>query len=481
MNRLLSGFIVDADGLRVDSTRNAIIVKGSGSAREETVNAILSFDADWMQGQAVSIFEVRQARPEAIVDELERIFATEGNGGAIEFKPIGRLRSVMALSKNPALIRRAETWIRRLDQGSALAGDNVFVYRARYRDAKELARIANDMFGGGDTRAAQAVPAATSEIVPEPEQETSDLFAGPAEDGGGDRPFQLAVDDEQNTHAPDVIDLTQDGGTRGGPPIRISADAANNSVITYTDGETYQKVLAALRALDSTPLQVAINVIIAEVRLTNELRYGVQYFVKSGNLDRGGSGSVSLFSEAANTLQKQIPGFNFLVGTNANPDLIISALDRITDVEVLSSPSLVVLENQTATLQVGDEVPVAVRQAQSLENSNAPIINQIEFRNTGIILVVTPRIGQNDAVTMKIEQQISNVSSGGNTLTPTISKRSIASNISVVSGQTVLLAGLISQTREGGRNGVPGIAACRVSATCSAPTAKSSVGRNWSC
>jgi general secretion pathway protein D len=253
-----------------------------------------------------------------------------------------------------------------------------------------------------------------------------------------------------------VIDLTQGGTDQGGVPIRISADASNNSVITYTDGETYKEVLAALRALDSTPLQVAINVIIAEVKLNNDLRYGVQYFVKSGSLD-GGSGSVSLFSEAANALQKQIPGFNFLVGTNADPDLVISALDRITDVEVLSSPSLVVMENQTASLQVGDEVPITVRQSQSVEDPRSPIINQIEFRNTGIILTVTPRIGQNDAVTMQIEQEISNVNGGQNTLTPTISKRKIASSISVVSGQTVLLAGLISQNRESGRNGIPGL------------------------
>jgi general secretion pathway protein D len=132
-------------------------------------------------------------------------------------------------------------------------------------------------------------------------------------------------------------------------------------------------------------------------------------------------------------------------------------LNSLTNVEVLSSPSLVVVENQTATLQVGDEVPITTRQAQSIDLPNAPLINQVEFRDTGIILRVTPRIGQNDAVTMQIEQEISSVVANTNTLTPTISKRKVTSNISVVSGQTVLLAGLISEKRERSKGGIPGL------------------------
>ena len=163
----------------------------------------------------------------------------------------------------------------------------------------------------------------------------------------------------------------------------------------------------------------------------------MQYFVKSGSLGlEDDIGSASLFTDVANTLQKQIPGFNFVVGANANPDVIISALDAITDVEVLSSPSLVVVENETASLQVGDTVPVTVRQAQSVQDVDAPVVNQVEFRDTGIILAVTPRIGENDAVTMKITQEISSVASDANSLTPTFSKRRVNSAISVQSGQT---------------------------------------------
>jgi len=203
-------------------------------------------------------------------------------------------------------------------------------------------------------------------------------------------------------------------------------------------------------------VQVAINVTIAEVRLTEDLKYGVQYFLKSKQLGLGrDNGSLSLIDRAGNSIKKQTPGLNFVGGADANPDVIISALNVLTDVEILSSPSLVVVENQTATLQVGDEVPITTQQSQSVENGLAPVINQVQFRETGIILNVTPRISQTDAVTMDIVQEISSVASGANTLTPTISKRSIRTQISVNDQQTVVLGGLISANAQKSKSGVP--------------------------
>lgn len=495
MGRLVSGFIADADKIKIETARNAIIVRGPSAKREETVQAIMAFDADWMRGQTVSMFEVRRGRPEAIIAELSQVFDTGENGasvGVIQFKPVARQRAIMAVSKNPTLIKRAELLIRKLDSENESAAENVFVYRARYRDVKELARIVSSLFSaGGD---ANKSPGSSSRFGDKPGKPPSMMSPGNDRNGDGagglsaglssgaggrggsglsassssDRrdfgaAFATAFGDkgpgggEGGSGAPDVLDLTRKNGD-GAQRISVSADAASNSVITYADGETYRKIHAALRQLDSAPLQVAVNVMIAEVQLNDELRYGLQYFVGS---DRAGlgkdKGSFGVFNQAANVLQKQIPGFNFLVGASATPDVIISALDNITNVKILSSPSLVVLENQTATLQVGDAIPISTRQAQSVELANAPVINQIEFRDTGIILNVTPRIGQNDAVTMNIDQEISSVTRAGDTLTPTISKRKVSSAISVVSGQTVLLAGLISEKSESGKSGLPGL------------------------
>ncbi|MEA2992296.1 MAG: ral secretion pathway protein, partial [Alphaproteobacteria bacterium] len=143
------------------------------------------------------------------------------------------------------------------------------------------------------------------------------------------------------------------------------------------------------------------------------------------------------------------------VGSQSEPRLIIDALHRVAAVKVLSNPSLVVLDNQAATLQVGDQVPIATGSATVL-TTNTPIVNTIDYRNTGIILRVVPRINFNGTVVLDIEQEISNVASGSaNTLTPTVSQRKVKSSIAVASGQTVLLAGLISERGDNSRSGIP--------------------------
>ncbi|MGA0532420.1 type II secretion system secretin GspD [Hansschlegelia sp. KR7-227] len=495
MGRLISGFVTETDGLRVDAARNAVVVRGPGAKRQEAVQAIMSFDADWMQNQAVGLYEVRQATPEAVVSELNRVFDSQqagAAGGVIQFKPISRLRAVMVVTKNPGLLKRAESWVKRLDRDSASGGENVFVYKARYRDSKELARIITSLFRAGGDGGRGASKAGTDS----PSTSGSGSgFGGSADDGFGGAsggssasPSARASGAFQNVRSsatgggaasafnnpnfdapPDgqageggssagaagSLDLTTKEASQSSN-LLVSSDPANNAVVVYSDGYTYQKILSALRQLDSAPLQVAIQATIAEVQLNDNMKQGVEYFVKSNSVGLGkDKGSVSLFGGAANTLQKQIPGFNVLLGANSNADVIISALDQVTNVEVLSSPSLVVAENQPANFQVGDEVPITVRQAQSVENVDSPLVNQIEFRDTGVILNVTPRIGTNDAVTMQIEQEISAVVGGGDSLTPTISKRRVKSNISVTSGQTVLLAGLISKRNERGKNGIP--------------------------
>jgi general secretion pathway protein D len=477
MMRLLGGFVVDSEGVRVDAARNALVVMGPGPKRDEVIRTALSFDADFMAKQTVGIFELQRSTPEPIIAELERLFDSKeagGGSGVIQFQAIKRLRAVMAISKSPALIARAETWVRRLDRQSEETGENIFVYRARYRDAKELSRLLQGLFGAdGDTSGNAGGP--QSQPTPQPDEPatadgasavdggaqasvagSSGAFAGeeaPTDTAGGSVDSRI----DAAFAAPDVIDLTTQQAASGA--IRISADLANNSVVTFTDKETYRKVLATLRQLDSAPLQVAIQATIAEVQLNNDLKYGVQYFLKSNAIGADDDeGSISFQKAAGAVIGRQVPGFNFLVGSRANPDLIINALDSVTNVEILSSPSLVVMENQTAALQVGDDVPVAVTQRQNTSTSTADdpniILNEIEYRNTGIILKVTPRIGDNGAVTMKIDQEISNVS-GRNELGPTFSKRSVSSQISVVSGQTVVLAGLISTKKDLTRAGLP--------------------------
>ena len=149
-----------------------------------------------------------------------------------------------------------------------------------------------------------------------------------------------------------------------------------------------------------------------------------------------------------------------IVGNGVLPRVVINALHSLTDVRILSNPSLVVVDNGEATLEVGDQVPISTGSATVLSANNA-VVNTVDYKNTGIILHVQPQVNSNGSVLLNIDQEISAVQpvNGGSTnsqnLTPTISERKVSSEISVVSGQTVLLAGLIQDQQEKSRQGIP--------------------------
>jgi general secretion pathway protein D len=248
--------------------------------------------------------------------------------------------------------------------------------------------------------------------------------------------------------------------------VRITADTATNSIMIYSNQEDYLVIERALESLDRPRLEVSVDAMVAEVTLTDQLQYGVQAFLTSDKVGAGpDKGSVGLLNAAqsasqAALLSRVLPGFNALLGAEANPKLILSALSNLTTVKVLSAPSLVVADNQPAILEVGDQVPITTGSATVLSTSNT-VVNSITMQNTGIILKVLPHVHPNGSIDLEIEQEISNVvnpsGAAAQSLTPTISQRRIHSTIATTSGQTVLLGGLIKEDDEKTVSGVPGL------------------------
>jgi general secretion pathway protein D len=491
VSKLLSGFVVEADGIRIDTSQNAVIVRGPGPRREEIVRAIKAFDGDWMHQQSVSVFELRRSRPEEVIGELTRIFDADtngGSGGVIQFKAMRRLRSIMVISRNEQLVHRAAAWIHRLDHQDLSATSSVFVYRPRYRDAKELAKMVNSLFGqdqsdGGDDETKQGAQGQPGQFGQSGQSgqngqasqsgaigASTASFAGslglPTGSGGGQGGLGLASASPgqgqgggnalggRNGLQGNLANPIDAGLNQGQDRVHLSlkADSSNNTIVAYTDGDTYTKVHSVLQQLDLPPLQVAINVVVAEVDLNDELQYGIQFFLNKSKI-----GSLSL-SQTASTVLSTQTGFNLLIGSASTPDVVITALDSISKVHILSTPSVVVMENKPATFEVGNQVPVITQQSTSTITANAPTVNSVQYVDTGIILKITPRVGQNGDVAMTLDQVISSVvnnSSSATSLTPTISKRRVASDISVKSGQTVMLAGLISDTRSQTKSQIP--------------------------
>ncbi len=475
--KLLDAFGVKANTVRPDVARNTLIIQGSATDRGAAIDTILSFDADWMRGQSVGIFPVRNSSPEPLITEIEKIMDS-GEGGlgqnVVKFQPISRLNSILVVSQKPEYLKRASTWIARLDR-SDMAGVNLKSYPLRYGNAKLVTALINEMLTGHnanvglDSASSQITPGAGISVTSSGSAPVAALSGLPPSTGvSGAVPVTNAASPLSGRTTPIAGAFTggQDLANVGSPAasartagilqnIRITADVTNNAVLVYANQESQRIVEQTIRQIDRPQRQIAIEATIAEVTLNDTLNYGVQFFLSSRDVGlKPDTGSV-LNTVGNAILARALPGFNFLIGSEATPRVILDALHNVTDVKVLSNPSLVVLDNQPATLQVGDQVPFSTGTATVLTANNT-IVNTIDYRNTGIILRVLPRANANGNVVLDIEQEISNVATNGPaTLTPTVTQRRVKSSISVTSGQTVLLAGLISETENKQRQGIP--------------------------
>ena len=483
--KLLDAFGVKASTLRPDNGRNALIITGSGSDRAAAIDTILSFDADWMRGQSVGIFPVRNSQPEPLVAELEKIMDS-GDGGlgqnVVKFQAIGRLNSIMVVSQKPEYLKRAGTWIARLDKADTEAA-NMKSYPLRYGNSKLVVALLNEILIGPANGGA-SLDSATSQVAPgagisvsssaNPIASLSGLptagagAATPVTRLPGVRPAPAAGQDLSTSAAPGSATKSVGSGSYL-PNVRITADVTNNAILVYANNESQRIVERTIRAIDRPQRQIAIEATIAEVTLNDQLNYGVQYFLASqkgsisSTIPGVATNSTTAIEPASNAvnaaagalLGRVLPGFNFLIGSENSPRVVLDALHNVTNVKVLSNPSLVVLDNQAATLQVGDQVPFSTGTATVLTANNT-VVSTIDYKNTGIILRVLPRANSNGNIVLDIEQEISSVAAGSaGSLTPTISQRRVKSSIAVTSGQTVLLAGLISENENKTRQGIP--------------------------
>jgi general secretion pathway protein D len=516
--KLLDSFATKPGTVRADTTRNMLLIQGSGAERKAAIETVLGFDVDWMRGQSVGVFPVRFSSPETMITELEKIMDS-GDGGLsqniVKFQPVARLNAILVVTRKPNLLKTAETWIKRLD-ASDTARTGVHVYHVKYGEARQLARVLNDIFVGGggsfDTPASQVAPrsglgltaGSTDRLATGGPSASANVsfgggFGAPGSGaaggaggfGGAGRTgaagglgarSTLGQQQAQPTDTSALEGRTPTGAGGGGQPllegVRITPDVTGNTLLIYASTENYQIIARTVAQLDRPQLQVAIDATVAEVTLNDNLSYGVQFFLKSkqsgvlGNIsniptsppgvasssssDGGQFSSKDLVGAA---LSRAFPGFNFLIGKDAAPNVVLDALHAVTTTKVLSNPSLVVIDNQVATLMVGSDVPISTGSANILTAGNT-LVNSIDYRSVGIILRVIPRINANGNVRLDIEQEISQVANtASNTavtaLTPTFSQRKVKSSIAVASGQTVLLAGLIQEQQNLDRGGVP--------------------------
>jgi general secretion pathway protein D len=478
------GFLSRPGALRVIPSRNLVLIQGTTAERQSALDLIATFDVEWLRNQSVGVYPLKSTSPETMIGELERIFESSDGGlgqGVVRFQPISRMNAVMAVTRNPKLLTETTQWVQRLDR-SDTTGTTLRTYRLKHGSATKVAKILNDIFAGSRSGTTNDTP--TNQLAPGTEAAKSRLDSldqGKTATAGKSGGAQTASNRGNSTQISAAFDAFADrkgdeeesGGATGSAGgngravfqnVRITADTSNNAIVVYSNQEDYRVIERALRDIDRPRLQVSIEATVAEITLTDDLNFGVQYFLTSKDVGAGNNkGSIGLLNAAQTTaqsalLQRVTPGLNFLIGSEALPRVILNALSTVTDVKVLSSPSLVAMDNQPALLQVGDEVPITTSTATLLNSGTTPTVNTIEMRNTGVILKVLPHVNANGSIHLEIDQEISNVvNPDQQSLTPTISQRRVHSAVAVVSGQTVLLAGLISEREQKTKNGIPGL------------------------
>lgn len=430
---LIQPFISDRLTLTPDDARGAIILKGPQSDIATAIDAIETFDTPQLTDRTFGMFRLQFADAATLRAELVSVIdaANVGSGSPVDLVALPRLNLLFVTAKTKQAFDETRDWIDRLDQPSG--GDE---RRLRYHSvlntsAETLADQLNAAFGGGSFL--------------EPTQPSP-----PAEEASAVQPtFRAPARSAASRGA-------------GGDQVSISVDAINNALIIRATDQEYPEIVDLIERMDVQAAQVLIEATIAEVTLNDTLGYGVRWFFENaesrvsfpgsnpgGNDDNNPATSLPPFPALT-------PGFNYSFAAN-NVSAALDLLSSVTDVSVLSAPSIMVLNNQAAHLQVGDEVPIVTQQAQSTVDPDAPLVSTLQLRETGVILDVKPRINASDVVVLEISQEVSDVTptTTSGIDSPTIQQRKFTSTVAVKDNGTIALGGLIRESYSDNQTGVP--------------------------
>ena len=464
--RVLEPMVPKGAIVQADDARNIIAVKGSQAEIDSMLDSISIFDVDVMKGMSFAVVPVKAVQPEKMVDELKAVFASDKEGplkGRVRFIPNTRLGAILVVTSNPSYLPRAQSWIRRLDARASGTEPQLHVYQVQNRTAAELGGILQSMF----SQEMKVVRPTSRNVAPKSKQVSfgnDSTKSSTAGSGAPDPAMQAGLgkiadptgasrssNNDLDGQSTDMVDNNTSSSTGAEQQIKIVADDTKNSLLIMANDRDYQRVLRVVQGLDVVASQVLIEAVIAEVTLNDDLQFGLQWqFAKQGT-------PTATFSNAlAGGVAAAFPGFNYAVNT-ANIAATLSALNALTHVNIISTPSLMVLDNKTARLQIGDQVPITTQTATSTVTSQTAIVNSITMQDTGVILSVTPRINESGRVQLDIEQEVSSVAktTSSNIDSPTIQQRRVKTTVVVSDGEVLALGGMIQDSSNKTSNQLP--------------------------
>lgn len=446
MEKILQPFVAEGGILKIDETRNLLMLAGSSQELQSWLTTVAMFDVNWLKGYSVGLYPLEHSEAKTVADEIEIIIGKEVEGklaGMIRLEPLERLNALLVITPQVRYLDVVQGWIERLDKLGIEPGLKLYVYRVKNRKAADLAVVVSDIFSGKEVRRTEppvslapgleAVEVKSAETGTETEASTG---------AGAAPPTQPQVVSAAGLSMPE------------GSTVRIVADEQNNALMIMATGAEYRIIEAALKKLDVVPLQVLVEASIVEVTLTDDLKYGLEWFFKNTDIVDNKTGRALLDLHAGEGIGPIVPGFSYSLVKGADEvRAVLNMLAEESKLNVLSSPSLMVLDNSQARIQVGEQVPI---RTAGQETTAGGILETFEYKDTGVILSVTPRVNVGGLVTMEIEQEVTDI--GAIEITTEQRKfllRTIDSVVAIQSGQTIVLGGLIKEDNSITESGVP--------------------------
>ncbi len=440
MTKLLTPFISSTGTILAQGESNTLLVMDKSAVILKVLSLVKVFDIDMFDQVQHRFFMLKYAN----ADEINKLIADilSAYKGAAEFKliPITRLNALLVISKSERIFQEVEGFIKKFDTAGESMEPRIYVYAVKNGKADELTSLLNSIFGSTSV-------ASQSQLVDQKKDKTKEKA-----DSAPTMPFvsKTVVPETRAIQGKQLTSGSAGGGTLRGE-IRLVADETRNAIVIQAIPQDYQTIIDILKQVDILPRQVLIEAVIAEISLNDKLDLGMEWTYTKDNSKGAVGDSILSGTLGASGLTYSINKTNFYTSK-----LATSAQNGTAN--ILASPSILAADNKEATINISKEIPLASSEYTSGSGTDRVITTNVQFRNTGIILTVTPHINEGGLVNMDISQEVSEPA--GTVLVsgkeyPSFSKRNVKTNLTVGNDQTIVIAGLIKQTKSESTSGVP--------------------------
>lgn len=423
---------------------NLLLITGSEFELERVNQLLMLIDADPFSNQGMRLYQLSNANATEVATELEEILQMiEGPNPAYQVKGIERINALLVTAPAARGFEEIGRWVQILDADSQEQVEQLFTYRVKNLVAQELADTLSKVFEDDDEPVFNQQQDINNVAPNRPP-----LFPEPGQDGQSEQATTEA------NEAPGATAPNANSAVSANLSVKIVADEATNSLLIRSTARDYRQLLTTISQLDAVPLQVMVNAVIAQITLNDNTRFGVDWsrIADDATLNPISTSTVTDFTPSLGGLMFSK---GFLDGA-ARVEATLEAIAANNDVRLLARPSLTVSNNQEGEIKIGADVPVEA--GQSIGTGGFTTTN-IQYRDTGILLYITPQINSDGVVNLIIRQELSSVDTGSSGVNnnPVFNNQEISTTVVVRNGENVVLGGLIQNDIESLNTGVPGL------------------------